>query len=131
MKPGTRVVSHSFLMDDWEPDERSMTEDGSAYLWIVPAKVAGTWEFRESGGKGRFVAKLEQKFQQLSGRAGNEPLLSDARVLGADVHISFVENGAPTKLAGRVDGDRIDAQVTRGGKTSRYIGTRTRASSGG
>ena len=70
MKPGTRVVSHSFLMDDWEPDERSMTEDGSAYLWIVPAKVAGTWEFRESGGKGKFVAKLEQKFQQLSGRAG-------------------------------------------------------------
>jgi hypothetical protein len=93
--------------------------------------MAGTWEFRESGGKGRFVAKLEQKFQQLSGRAGNEPLLSSARVLGADVHIGFVENGAPTKLAGRVDGDRIDAQVTRRGKTSRYIGTRTRASSGG
>lgn len=131
MKPGTRVVSHSFMMDDWEPDERSMTEDGSAYLWIVPAKVAGTWEFRESDGKGRFVARLEQKFQQLSGRVGNEPVLSSARVFGADVHMSFVENGAPTKLAGRVDGDRIDAQVTRGGKETRYIGTRTRASSGG
>ena len=52
MKPGTRIVSHSFLMSDWEPDERSMTEDGNAYLWIVPANVAGTWEFRESGGQG-------------------------------------------------------------------------------
>ncbi len=41
MKPGTRVVSHSFLMDDWEPDERSMTEDGSAYLWIVPGEGRG------------------------------------------------------------------------------------------
>ena len=38
MKPGTRVVSHSFLMDDWEPDERSMTDDGQAYLWIVPGE---------------------------------------------------------------------------------------------
>jgi SAM-dependent methyltransferase len=131
MKPGTRVVSHSFLMDDWEPDERSMTEDGSAYLWIVPAKVVGNWEFRESGGKGHFVAKLEQKFQQLSGRAGNEPLTSDARVRGSQIELTFVDDGASTKLAGRVDGDRIDAQVTRGGKTSRYIGTRTRASSGG
>jgi SAM-dependent methyltransferase len=131
MKPGTRVVSHSFLMDDWEPDERSMTEDGSAYLWIVPAKVAGTWEFRESGGKGRFVAKLDQKYQELSGKAGDEPLLSKARVVGADVHMSFMEDGAPTKLAGRIAGDRIEAQVTRGGKDTRYIGTRVRASSGG
>ena len=54
MKPGTRVVSHSFLMDDWEPDERSVTEDGAAYLWIVPAKVAGTWDFKQQGGKGAF-----------------------------------------------------------------------------
>jgi hypothetical protein len=131
MKPGTRVVSHSFLMDDWEPDERSMTEDGSAYLWIVPAKVAGTWEFRESGGKGNFVAKLEQKFQQLSGRAGKQPLTSDARVNGSQIDLTFVDDGAPTKVTGRVDGDRIDAQITRGGKASRYIGTRARASSGG
>ena len=131
MKPGTRVVSHSFLMDDWEPDERSMTEDGSAYLWIVPAKVAGTWEFRESGGKGNFVARLEQKFQQLSGHAGKQPLTSDARVNGSQIELTFVDDGSPTKVTGRVDGDRIDAQVTRSGKTSRYVGTRTRASSGG
>jgi SAM-dependent methyltransferase len=131
MKPGTRVVSHSFMMDDWEPDDRSMTEDGTAYLWIVPAKVAGTWEFREPGGKGRFVAKLEQKFQQLSGRAGDEPLLANARVRGADVDMRFVENGAETKVAGHVDGDRIEAQVTRGGKNSRYVGTRVRAGSSG
>jgi len=132
MKPGTRVVSHSFLMDDWEPDERSMTEDGSAYLWIVPAKVAGTWEFRESDGNGRFVTQLEQNFQQLSGRTGDgEPLTSDARMRGSQIDLRFVKDGAPTKVAGRAEGDRIDAQVTRGGKTSRYIGTRTRAGSGG
>jgi hypothetical protein len=130
MKPGTRVVSHSFLMGDWEPDERSMTVDGSAYLWIVPAQVAGTWEFRESDGQGRFVAKLEQQFQHLSGSANNEPLVSNARVQGSQVNWTFFENGGPTQVEGRVDGNRIDAQVTRDGKTSRYVGTRSQAGSG-
>src|SRR5690606_6830044 len=46
MKPGTRVVSHSFLMDDWEPDERTATDHAQAYFWIVPAQVAGRWTLR-------------------------------------------------------------------------------------
>ena len=50
MKPGTRVVSHSFLMDDWRPDESSMTEDGAAYLWIVPGGGRGQWTFKQQGG---------------------------------------------------------------------------------
>lgn len=131
MKPGTRVVSHSFLMGDWEPDERSMTEDGSAYLWIVPAQVAGTWEFRESDGQGRFAAQLEQNFQHVSGLGGGEPLLSSARIRGSQLNLTFFEHGAQTKVEGNVDGDRIDAQVTRDGKTSRYIGTRSQGGSGG
>ena len=132
MKPGTRVVSHSFLMDDWEPDERSMTEDGSAYLWIVPAQVAGNWTFRPAdGSKGQFVAELRQKFQQIEGRADGKPLISDARVRGSQLDLTFIENGAPTKVSGRVESERIDAQVTRGGKTSRYIGTRAQAGSSG
>ena len=130
MKPGTRVVSHSFRMDDWEPDERSMTDDDVAYLWIVPADVAGTWEFREADGTGRIAAQLEQKFQQIEGRAAGEPLVANARVRGAQIDFTFVANGAPTRVSGRIEGDRIDAQVTRGNRTSRYVGTRTQAGSG-
>ena len=130
MKPGTRVVSHSFLMNDWEPDERSMTEDGNAYLWIVPANVAGTWQFRESDGQGRFTVQIEQSFQHLSGHAGEEPLISSARVRGSKIDLMFFENGGPTQIVGTVDGDRINAQVTRDGKTSRYIGTRSQRGSG-
>jgi SAM-dependent methyltransferase len=130
MKPGTRVVSHSFLMDDWEPDDRSMTEDGNAYLWIVPANVAGTWEFREADGPGHFVAQLEQDLQRVSGRVGDEPLISSARVHGAQIDMTYFENGGPTRIAGTVDGNRIDAQVTREGKASRYIGTRSQSGSG-
>jgi SAM-dependent methyltransferase len=131
MKPGTRVVSHSFMMDDWEPDERSSTEDGNAYMWIVPANVDGTWSFKQDGADRQFVVQLDQKFQQLSGRVGNDKQpLTDSRVRGQQIELAFVENGAPTKVTGRVDGDRIDAKVTRGKNTSRYIGTRSSAGSG-
>ncbi|HKS53861.1 MAG TPA: methyltransferase domain-containing protein [Steroidobacteraceae bacterium] len=123
MQPGTRVVSHSFLMGDWEPDERSMTDDGNAYLWIVPAQVEGTWSFRETDGNGHFAVQLEQRFQYLSGRAESEPV-SNARLHGSQLELTFLENGTPTKISGEVAGDRIDAQVTRGGKTARYAGTR-------
>lgn len=130
MKPGTRVVSHSFRMDDWEPDERLMSDDDVAYLWIVPADVAGNWSFREAEGSGQFAVQLTQKFQELDGRANGESLVSNARVRGSQVDLTFFENGGPTQVSGRVAGDRIDAKVTRGGKTSRYIGTRTQAGTG-
>ncbi|MGZ5223395.1 MAG: SAM-dependent methyltransferase, partial [Burkholderiales bacterium] len=43
MKPGTRVVSHAFTMDDWQADQVDSSEGRTAYMWIVPAKAAGTW----------------------------------------------------------------------------------------
>lgn len=126
MKPGTRVVSHSFLMDDWEPDDRSSTEDGQAYLWIVPANVGGTWTFKRKDGRDRFAVHLEQKFQEISGAVGDrrEPLTA-AKLKGAQIDLSFAENGGTTTLAGQAKGDRIEARVTRAGKTANYVGTRT------
>jgi hypothetical protein len=44
LKPGTRIVSHAFDMGDWKPDRTETVESRSAYLWIVPAKVAGDWQ---------------------------------------------------------------------------------------
>jgi SAM-dependent methyltransferase len=125
MKPGTRVVSHSFLMDDWEPDERSMTDDGQAYLWIVPAQVAGSWTFQRDGDrKDRFEAKLEQKFQEVTGAVGKEAL-ANADLHGDAIKFSFSDQSGPAEVEGRVIGDKIEANVKRGGKSSRYTGTRT------
>ena len=45
MKPGTRVVSHAFTMDEWQPDQTENVEGRTAYLWIVPAPVEGTWRW--------------------------------------------------------------------------------------
>jgi len=126
MKPGTRVVSHSFLMDDWEPDDRSMSEDGAAYLWIVPASVQGRWTFRQQGGPDQFGVRLIQTFQQLTGTAGEpEQKLTIAKISGAELELAFSQAGTFTQLSGQVRGDRIEAQVTRDGKTMRYVGTRS------
>ena len=38
LKPGTRVVSHSFDMEDWKPDKEEMVEGRHLYLWTIPAK---------------------------------------------------------------------------------------------
>jgi hypothetical protein len=35
LKPGTKIVSHSFDMGDWEPVERSNQNGHDVYLWIV------------------------------------------------------------------------------------------------
>jgi ribosomal protein L11 methylase PrmA len=38
LKPGTRVVSHSFSMPDWEPKESVEVEGRTLYLWVIPEK---------------------------------------------------------------------------------------------
>jgi SAM-dependent methyltransferase len=125
MKPGTRVVSHSFLMDDWEPDERSTTDDGYAYMWIVPAQAAGTWSFTSQDGGERFVAQLSQAFQFLSGTVGGKDI-SDGKLNGAEIEFTFLGERGTSKLKGVVKGSRIEATVTdSNNKQTRYVGTRS------
>jgi SAM-dependent methyltransferase len=38
LKPGTRVVSHSFDMDDWKPDKAVTVEGAQLYLWVIADK---------------------------------------------------------------------------------------------
>ena len=62
MKPGTRVVSHAFSMDDWQPDQVESVEGRTAYLWIVPARVEGTWRWGSARG---YELVLRQHFQNI------------------------------------------------------------------
>ena len=69
MKPGTRVVSNSFTMGEWEPDETGQAEGCTnyctAYKWIVPAKVEGRWETPDG------ELALTQKYQFVEGTLTN------------------------------------------------------------
>src|SRR5262245_14656299 len=72
MKPGTRIVANTFAISDWEPEETATIEPCErwckAMLWIVPARVGGTWR----SPKGDLV--LKQRFQIVTGTFGNEPI---------------------------------------------------------
>jgi len=67
MKPGTRVTSHAFNMGDWEPDEFFSVEARDAYLWYVPARVEGTWAFKEDGWGTEGTVTFVQHYQRLGG----------------------------------------------------------------
>jgi hypothetical protein len=103
MKPGTRIVSNSFTMEDWQPDQTQTVEGDcvswcTAHLWIVPAKVQGTWDVQ-----GRGTLTLMQNFQMLTGSLGNAQV-SAAKMNGDQ--ISFTAGG--TTYTGKVNGNTMD-----------------------
>ena len=65
LKPGTRVVSHSFDMGNWKPDIHAEIEHRQVFMWIVPAKAAGRWQGWT--GAESFGLDLQQEYQYLKG----------------------------------------------------------------
>jgi hypothetical protein len=110
MRPGTRVTSHSFSMEDWEADEISSLDGRRAYLWIIPANVQGTWSF-ESGGQ-RTDMVLEQTFQKIHGTLALGAMqagLREPRLRGAAISFAYVDAaGVRRDLTGRVNAGRME-----------------------
>lgn len=112
LPPGTRVVSNTFRMGDWEPDEtETVTQDCSTYctalLWIVPAKVEGKWDVDGQ------TLHLTQKYQMLSGKLGGADI-SQGRVNGKT--ISFSANGV--RYTGEINGKTISGTAAGKGNWS-------------
>ncbi len=61
LRPGTRIVSHAFDMGDWKADEQLKFSGVRLFKWIVPAWVAGTWQWQDSDGK-TYRVELKQKY---------------------------------------------------------------------
>ena len=130
MKPGTRVTSHQFTMGDWEADETAEVDYRSAYLWIVPAKVQGTWTLREQGpGNAQYTVNLNQKYQKVSGdvAAGSakQPLVG-ATVRGEEIRFAFNDDKGVTRtLTGTVRGNELTGTLkSAGGTETKVTGTR-------
>jgi hypothetical protein len=109
MRPGTRIVGNTFGIADWQPDETASIEPCerwcTAMLWVVPARVGGTWRTP----KGDLT--LTQRFQFVSGTLGTEPIES-GRLRGEE--ISFTVGTA--RYGGRVDGDQMRVSAPVNGK---------------
>jgi Methyltransferase domain len=110
MRPGTRVVSHSFSMEDWEADEISSLDGRRAYFWLVPANVMGTWSLEAGGQKHDLV--LEQTFQKVSGNVTFGAMhagLRDARLRGSNISFGYIDqSGLRRDFSGRVTGAKME-----------------------
>lgn len=130
MKPGTRVTSNSFTMGDWEPDETAEVESRTAYLWIVPAKVDGSWTLREPGARdAQYTINLSQKYQKVSGnvasRTATQPLMA-ATMRGEEIRFAFNDDKGVTRtLTGTVRGNELTGTLrSAAGAESKVVGVR-------
>lgn len=123
LRPGTRIVSNTFTIQDWAADETVTLEDDcidwcTAHLYIVPAKVAGAWELAS----GRL--ELTQQFQQVSGtltRDGGATAVTGS-LRGAEITLTTGDQ----EITGRVDGDTMTGSVRGGGPTASWEAARVR-----
>ena len=120
MKPGTRVVSNSFRMGEWEPDQTQNVNEKegcsaycTAYLWIVPAKVEGRWKLPDG------ELALKQNFQKVSGSLGANAI--SGGTLRAD-QITFTAGG--TQYNAKVNGDTMTGTMSSGGNNKPFTATR-------
>jgi precorrin-6B methylase 2 len=106
LEPGTRLVSNSFTMEDWEADQTETINDDctswcTALLWIVPAKVEGSWAMPEGD------LKLTQQFQVLTGSLGATPI-SEGRMRGEEITFTV----GNTTYTGLVSGNIMSGKMS-------------------
>lgn len=107
LKPGTRIVSNSFDMEEWKPDETANVEGCSnwctAHLWIVPAKVGGNWKLPQG------ELSIKQTFQMISGTLKNGKVVSPINGKLNGDQISFIAGG--TQYTGQVNGNSMEGNA--------------------
>ena len=125
LAPGSRIVANTFGIDGWQPDFRESLPPASeceswceVLLWIVPAKVEGTWAM------GNWSIALAQDYQNLKGTVTGDgeshPIAG--KLLGNE--IAFTSNGAQYKGTVSADGRSIDGTVTSARGTSAFQAVR-------
>ena len=107
LKPGTRVVANTFTMEDWQADQTESVTDNcsswcTALLWIVPAKVQGTWKLADGG-----ELTLEQRYQVITGTLRQGPSTMNINV-GKVIGDQITFTAGTSQYTGRVNGNAID-----------------------
>jgi len=123
LKPGTRIVSNTFRMGDWDPDETARAETGcdiwcEALLWIVPAKVKGSWGMTQG------QLKLDQEYQTITGtiKTGKKTIkITEGRLNGNQINFRVNKD----KYSGIVDGNKMTGIVTSGHNSTTWNAQRT------
>jgi len=127
LRPGTRVVSHNFGMDEWKPDKTQdvMVDEIShdVFLWIIPANASGTWKWTLAEPKSNWEMDIKQFFQQISGSIsvnGASAALKDAELSGDKIKFTAEKqvNGKTVSFVfeGVVRGHTIAGIILQNGK---------------
>jgi hypothetical protein len=141
LKPGTRIVSHEFGMEGWEPDARVTVPvpdkpygppSSDVLLWIVPADARGVWQWRLVAGATTtdYEIVLSQEYQKLRGGPGRVEV---GTMKGEEISLVLVSSEAGKALRheyrGRIGGDSIRGIVRLpGGEELPWNATRARRS---
>jgi len=121
LKPGTRIVSNTFTMGRWEADQNDTVEGKgcqsyyTALLWIVPAKVEGTWKLPEG------ELTLKQRFQTFSGTLKSGAKITPVNGMLSGDLINFSIGYA--NYTGRVSENTMQGTVESGGSTTQWTAT--------
>ena len=122
LKPGTRIVSNTYeIGGGWEPDDSDRLKQCAswctAHLYVVPAKVAGTWRMPDG------TLTLEQQFQNLWGtfQAGEASVPIQGLLRGEEILFSI----NAVEYSGRVNGDSMEG-VAKGRTTANWTARRER-----
>jgi SAM-dependent methyltransferase len=124
LDPGTRVVSHQYGLSDWKPERSVEVQGRDLHLWVVPARVDGTWDFEDSQGR-RFAIELRQTFDVLSGeitRGAASQALRSATLRGRELRFAFEAEGGPGRFSGTVRGREVTGVLAAGSKANTAVG---------
>ncbi len=120
LKPGTRIVSNTFTMGGWTADQNATVERNdcdyyTALLWIVPAKVEGSWKLPEG------ELTLKQSFQTFSGtlKSGANITPVNGKLSGDLINFSI----GNANYTGRVSGSTMQGTAESGGSTTQWTAT--------
>lgn len=123
MKPGTRVVSYVFAMEDWEPDDWVFFDNVQGMLWVVPARFEGNWRIRTEGpNPENYEVTLTQRFQKVNGHFmfGSAKLpLFDANVLADRLRFTLVAGQRRFDFVGSHKGATLEGSLHVTGEPQR------------
>ena len=115
MRPGTRVLSNTFSMGDWEPDQVIQIKGGTGYFWTVPASAAGVWTVKGLDNRGPAQLNLHQQYQRIGGTlswGSQAQQVLGARLDGARLHFSFINaDGQLKAVQSQLQGASLTGEV--------------------
>lgn len=116
MRPGTRVVSNTFRIESWIPDQELKSDSGDvAFLWIVPAPVEGRWDFSGIPDAKEVTLKISQKKQffnadiEFDGK--RVARIDDGAMAGTQMSFEFTHANKRYSLRGQVQGSRFSGRL--------------------